>query len=105
MSAGWSYLYGVLVLLSLLSAAFAITLASQAGEPGRLAIPPDINKQVQLYTQVFNTALTRLSWARLLAAPAVLLLVLAIGVRWYAPRVPDNFDKVRAASQERVNLK
>lgn len=37
----------------------------------------------------------RLWCARLLAAAAILLLILAIAVRWYGPRVPDKIDNAQ----------
>lgn len=98
----WNWLYGVLVVLSLVFAALALKLASQAGEPDRVSIPADIRRQVALRAQAFTTAWERLSRARLLAVPAVVLLILAMAVRWYGPQLPGA--KTGAASAQTQEL-
>lgn len=100
----WSYLYGLLVVLSLVCAALALQLASQAGEPSRVTVPAALDKQVNLYNQVFDTAKHRLSLSRLFAALAVALLILTIGVRWYAPHNPEAASRSSAVIAIRPSI-
>jgi hypothetical protein len=86
----WNYTYGALVAGSLLFAALALYLASLAGDPTGKVIPAGVRRQVQLSEEVFKIASSRLMWSRIWTLPAALLLIVALGVRWYAPQVPPT---------------
>ncbi|MCV3209800.1 hypothetical protein OHD62_18320 [Mesorhizobium sp. YC-39] len=88
LKAYWNYGYGLLVLLSLGAAGFALNSAARAGEASTVTIRPDVGERVTEYNQLVSTSAGRLKCSRTLTWISICLLVTATGIRWYAPKNP-----------------
>lgn len=84
----WNYLYGLLVLLSLGAAGWALYLAALAGEASTVTIRADVSDRVQEYNRLVDTSAGRLHCSRIVTLVSIGLLLIATGLRWYAPKNP-----------------
>jgi hypothetical protein len=88
LSKPWGVLYGVLVGGALMAAAISLLFASLAAQFRRTEISPGIASRQGLHERIFQDTVRDLRRSRLAAGLAILLLVLAMSVRWYGPQKP-----------------
>lgn len=90
---GWAILYGILTAAALVAAAIAIVLAALAAQGSVVEIPPDITERLELRQRLVADAQRNVQWSRRVAGLAVVVLVAAFGVRWYAPQESSGSGK------------
>ena len=96
---GWAIAYGILTAAALVAAATAILLAALAAQGSVVTIPPDITERLELRQRLVADARRNVQWSRRSAALAVILLIGAFGVRWYAPQESSGSGKRAASTQ------
>jgi hypothetical protein len=90
LSSPWSILYGALTAVALCAAALSIYLASTAAQFRLQIMPIDLDARRRVRTRIYDLADRDLRRSRMCALVAVVGLILSIGVRWYAPTIPEE---------------
>lgn len=81
----WRVAYGVLALVALTAAAVSILQASLAAQATVAEVGPDVSARVAERRERIQAVRRRLAISRWAAGVALVMAVLALAVRWYAP--------------------
>jgi hypothetical protein len=100
---GWGLLYGVFAAAALLAAVVSILLAGAAARSQLVKLPVDVNAQIKLREQLVDLVVKRLFWSRAFFGLSILLLIIAFGIRWYAPQQPKKLAQSGKAACRMVD--
>jgi hypothetical protein len=82
----WPLRFGVATAIALVGAAFAVFAAFVASQRSLVKVPADAGKRVTLLDSLFQKANMWLTVSQVSAAIAVVALIVALGIAWYAPQ-------------------
>jgi hypothetical protein len=93
----WAVAYGLLAGAALVLAAASTLLASRGAQPRFSPVKPGADYRVRLREDLAQKARSDIYRSQVLFVIAILALVAAFGVRWYAPEKPKATEKATAA--------